>query len=109
MGTSMRNKETPLEAVEIRVMHSDAGVAPDERTEQLLKIFSELEVQEATMSQDQFSELLREAALACGFTDPAEACESLIGPALFQWQRRNRKPCHGNGDAGTPDPSPSAS
>jgi|SRR5581483_448346 hypothetical protein len=105
----MRNKETPLEKVEIRVMHSDAGVAPDERTEQLLRIFSELEVQEATMSQDQFSELLREAAVACGFADPAEACESLIGAALFQWQRRSRKRRHSNGDAGRSDPSPAAS
>ena len=88
----MRIKETPLKTIEIRAMHGDTGVAPDERTEQLLRIFSELEVHEATMSQDQFSELLREAALACGFADPAEACESLIGLALFKWQRRDRIP-----------------
>jgi hypothetical protein len=104
----MRNKETPFDEIEIRVTHSDTGVAPDERTEQLLRIFTELEVHEATMSQDQFSELLRNAALACGFADPAEACESLIGPALFKWQQKDRIRCHSNGDAGTPDPSPAS-
>jgi hypothetical protein len=70
-------------------------LAPDERAEHLLRIFSELECQEGSMSPEQFSELLQQAALACGFADSAEACESLIGPALFGLQRKSGLHCNG--------------
>lgn len=82
----MRKRKTL--PVVIRIPARKQGTpAPDERTEQLLRIFSELEAQEATMSQDQFSDLLQQAALACGFSDAGEACESLLGPVLFKLQR----------------------
>jgi len=59
--------------------------APDDRVENLLRIFSELECFESSLSREQFSELLQQASMACGFADPREACESLIGQALFGW------------------------
>ena len=79
-----------------------SNVAPDERTEQLLRIFSELEPQETRMSPEEFSELLQHAAAACGFADTAEACESLIGPALFGLQRKSGLHCSGKGGTRTP-------
>jgi hypothetical protein len=72
-----------------------SNFAPDERTEQLLRVFSELEPQETRMSPEEFSELLQQAAVACGFADAAEACVSLIGPALFELQRKSGLRCSG--------------
>jgi hypothetical protein len=78
-----------------------SNFAPDERTEQLLRVFSELEPQEARMSPEEFSELLQHAAVACGFADAAEACVSLIGPALFELQRKSGLRCSGKGGTRT--------
>ncbi len=85
------------------------GHRSDDRVEQLLQIFSELEIHERTMSLDQFSELLRQAALACGFADPAEACELLIGPALFKLQRKIGRGCHDKNGGQLPNSSPATS
>jgi hypothetical protein len=86
----MEKEEAPSDEAPISSMQVRTGAEQDERAEQLLKIFSELEAHEASMSQDQFGELVSQAALACGFKNAAEACESLIGPALSRLQRRVR-------------------
>jgi hypothetical protein len=49
----------------------------------LLHFFSELEPYEPMISDAQFSVMLEDAALACGFADVKEACKALIGPELF--------------------------
>ncbi len=94
----MQSKEASRD---LQIPGSDGRICvSDQRAEQLLLVFSELECQEASMSPEQFSELLQHAALACGFADPAEACESLIGPALFGLQRESGVRCNSKASRG---------
>ena len=90
----MQNEEARMD-LRSPARHRSTQGASDERTEQLLQIFSEVEAHESSMSPERFSELLQQAALACGFVDNAEACESLIGSALFGLQRKGGIACTG--------------
>jgi len=57
------------------------GIA-DKRAKQLLDIFREIEQYEDRMSDAQLTELLYHAALACGFADPREGWNALMGLIL---------------------------
>ena len=56
----------------------------DDRANQLLKIFCEIEEYEGKLSEAQFSELLYRAALACGFVDAQDAWQALTEPNLAE-------------------------
>jgi len=49
----------------------------DERANQLLRVFCEIEEFEDQLTEGQFGELLYRAALACGFEDAREAWQAI--------------------------------
>jgi len=54
----------------------------DDRANQLLKIFCEIEEYEGRLSEAQFGELLYRAAIACGFVDARDAWQALTESGL---------------------------